>query len=301
MAEKTFAILVDGENVKAEHFSNVLAEVEKLGAVAIKWVYADWTAPNSKAWQNVLEITASRPKQQFHYTKKDDADHALIMDAIELININSRVNAICLVTSDGGFASLAQRIREYGVYSMVIGEKKSPERLIRACENFVDVENLKNVSSNNSNLKNDLDSLLLDAFKRCSNDSDEAYLGDFGTALKRVDPSFDFRNYQVGSLKKLIKSKNELFEITKETNDRCYFKRTLEEIQEGKIDKIMTEKGFGFVINDFGRFFIHKSEFTNLNDWNKVNKGTKLGFQAEKKQETNGKEARALNIFILED
>ncbi|MGR5311972.1 NYN domain-containing protein [Photobacterium damselae] len=58
--------------------------------------------PN-KGWEGVIRETAPSPKQQFHILK-DAADHALIMDAIELICTNKRINAICIVSSDGGFS-----------------------------------------------------------------------------------------------------------------------------------------------------------------------------------------------------
>jgi hypothetical protein len=296
--EKVFAVLVDGENFKSEAFPRVLAEVEKHGSVALKWVYADWTNGCSKSWENVLEITASRPKQQFHYTKKDDADHALIMDAIELINNNKRINSVCLVTSDGGFASLAQRIREYGIYSMVIGEKKSPKRLIRACENFVDINNIDFDDIVETDKDLDLEALLIKAYNRAEIDG-EAYLGNFGTAIKRIDPSFDYRNYQVASLKKLIKSCDDIFHITQETNDRFYFtlKMKLEGV-EGKLTKCFKGQGYGFANYNKSKFFVHKSEFINPEDWKNVNPGSIIKFQFDEKNSKNGNEIRALNISI---
>lgn len=297
--EKVFAVLVDGENFKSDAFTRALAEVEKHGSVALKWVYADWTNGCNKSWEDVLELTASRPKQQFHYTKKDDADHALIMDAIELINNNKRINSVCLVTSDGGFASLAQRIREYGIYSMVIGEKKSPKRLIRACENFVDINNIDCDDTVETDKDLDLEALLIKAYHRAEVDG-EVYLGNFGTAIKRIDPSFDHRNYQVASLKKLIKSCDDIFQITQETSDRFYFtlKMKLKGV-EGKVVNCLKGKGYGFANHNKKKFFVHKSEFTNPEDWTSVSTGSKIKFQFDEKNSTNGSEIRALNISIV--
>lgn len=107
----TFAVFVDAENVSHKQYQDILTEVEKYGSVAIKWVYADWSNQHQKTWREILHQTASRPIQQFNHGK-DSADHALIMDAIELTSNSSRINAICIVSSDGGYYSLAQRIRE---------------------------------------------------------------------------------------------------------------------------------------------------------------------------------------------
>lgn len=296
--EKIFAILVDGENFKSDRFARVLTEVQKHGAVALKWVYADWTNTCNKSWEDVLELTASRPKQQFHYTKKDDADHALIMDAIELINNNKRINAVCLVTSDGGFASLAQRVREYGIYSMVIGEKKSPKRLIRACENFVDIENIEFDDTIESDKDLELEVLLRKAYHSAETDG-EAYLGNFGTALKRIDPSFDLRTHKVASLKKLIKSCG-IFKVTQETSDRFYFTLKMElQWVEAKILSLLKGQGYAFARDGETKFFVHKSEFCNSSDWLMIKKGSKIKFQFDKEKSNIGNEIRALNISIV--
>ncbi|WP_462177223.1 NYN domain-containing protein [Pseudoalteromonas gelatinilytica] len=296
--EKVFAVLVDGENFKSDAFTRVLAEVEKHGSVALKWVYADWTNGCNKSWEDVLELTASRPKQQFHYTKKDDADHALIMDAIELINNNKRINSVCLVTSDGGFASLAQRIREYGIYSMVIGEKKSPKRLIRACENFVDINNIDRDDTVENDKDLDLEALLIKAYHRAEIDG-EAYLGNFGTAIKRIDPSFDHRNYKVASLKKLIKSCDDIFQITQEANDRFYFTLKMKtELNTAEIERYVKGSTYCFAKCKSRKYFVHKSEFTNPEDWKSVKTGSMIKFQFDEKNSKNGNEIRALNISI---
>ena len=50
---------------------------------------------------------------------------------------------ICLVSSDSDFTRLATRIRESGKLVYGIGEKKTPEPFIVACDKFVYIEILK--------------------------------------------------------------------------------------------------------------------------------------------------------------
>jgi len=132
----TFAVLVDGENASPKDFPGIIREVEKQGDVAIQRVYADWTQPAHSNWKEILHSTGARPVHQFNYGK-DAADHALIMDAIELTMNTPRIDAVCIVSSDGGYHTLALRIREKGLYVMGIGKRNTPERLRRACHHFV--------------------------------------------------------------------------------------------------------------------------------------------------------------------
>ncbi|WP_076543076.1 NYN domain-containing protein [Shewanella sp. UCD-KL21] len=283
MSDLTFAVLVDAENASQNQYESMLNEVERYGTVAIKWIYADWTMPNQKSWQSLLHKTASSPKQQFHYGK-DAADHALVMDAIELIGKNSRINAVCIVSSDGGFYSLAQRVREYGLHVMAIGRENTPERFRKACHNFVLSKNL--LSTQESIDKSDLDTLLLNAFHRCADTNEPVYLGDLGSMLKSLDSSFDPRTYHYTSLKRLIKGCEHLFEVVNESNDRCFISLTSNvqegcEITNGKIRSWLGNKNCGFIETSSGDFYF-KAE--DIIEWNgrDVKVGTEVSFLAAK-------------------
>lgn len=269
----TFAVLVDGENASHTDYASLLEEVEKYGTVAIKWVYADWTSVQHSNWQKILHKTSSSPKQQFHYGK-DAADHALVMDAIELINNNQRINGVCIVSSDGGFYSLAQRIREKGLHIMAIGNESTPGRLIKACHNFVFSKNL--IDRDDSEAFKDLNTLLITAYKRCVQKNEPVYLGDLGSALKMLDSSFDFRSYSVTSLKALIKEKPNLFEIAEESHDRCFIKLAKEQTPNakggmfGEIRMFDKNRGFGFIASDYGDFHFSVSKLSGGIDQYKV-------------------------------
>ncbi|NQZ93549.1 MAG: NYN domain-containing protein [Moritella sp.] len=260
--ELTFAVLIDAENASHNDYLAMLEEVENHGTVAIKWVYADWTDPHQKAWKDILHETASSPKQQFHYGK-DAADHALMMDAIEVTNNNSRVNAVCIVSSDGGFYSVAQRIREYGIHVMAIGKKNTPERFRKACHNFVFIDNLFEVTQNNND---DLDTLLLNAYHRCVEQNTPVYLGDMGRMIKQINSSFDPRTEGFQSLKKLIKSRSSLFDIVQESNDRCFIALKFKSATDGshtltgKVRKWERKKKFGFIKSNDGDYYFNARE-----------------------------------------
>lgn len=300
--ELNFAVLVDAENMPASDYIAVLNEVEANGAVAIKWIYADWTNQHQKNWKEALHETASKPKQQFHYGK-DAADHALVMDAIEITNNNHRINAVCIVSSDGGFSSVAQRIREYGIHVMAIGNRNTPERFRKACHNFVFIDNLSHEVEKNPS---DLDSLLLSAYHRCSDKNEPVYLGDMGTMIKQIDSSFDPRSEGFSSLKKLLRDKDSIFSIVGETNDRCFIllksksDAEKQELFTGKIRKWEPKRKFGFIKSDTGDFHFNTNELISSEHQIKV--GTKVSFNADlsvKKQILKSKESpSAFNVAL---
>ncbi|MCG3734430.1 NYN domain-containing protein [Vibrio cincinnatiensis] len=291
-----FAILVDGENAQSKKYTDILNEVARKGSIAIKWVYADWTLPNNRGWKDILLDTGSSPKQQFHIAK-DSVDHALIMDAIEIICTNDKINALCIVSSDGGFAGLAQRTREKGLHVMAIGKSDTPSHFRNACHNFVYVENLSlddNQDKNSAvgNQSDDLENLLLRAYWQLVGDSDTVYMGDLGTKLKQLDSAFDPRNYGYRSLKKLIQNASTPLVTHSESDDRCYV-------------SLITEKGhikatpkrannFAFIVHQGHEYYFRKEDLLLSNQWDKIKEGQEVTFQHSAK--CNGKSPWASNV-----
>ena len=63
----------------------------------------------------------------------------MIIDAMDLL-YSGRVNGFCLVSSDSDFTRLATRLREAGMQVIGIGEKKTPNPFIAACDKFIYTE-----------------------------------------------------------------------------------------------------------------------------------------------------------------
>ena len=99
-------------------------------------IYGDFTNPSVMAWQDALRDFALTPVFQFNYTKgKNASDSALIIDAMDIL-YSGKVNGFCLVTSDSDFTKLAIRLREAGMIVIGMGEQKTPNSLVSACETF---------------------------------------------------------------------------------------------------------------------------------------------------------------------
>ncbi|EIT7126846.1 NYN domain-containing protein [Vibrio parahaemolyticus] len=293
----TFAVLVDGENTPPKKYADILSEIGQKGNTAIKWVYADWTNQSHKGWKDIMLDTGSAPKQQFHHAK-DAADHALIMDAIELVCTNEKINAMCIVSSDGGFAGLAQRIREKGLHVMAVGKKDTPAPFRNATHDFVYLENINREDDlDEVPVKNDpteLDELLLKAYWQLVGDGDCVYLGDLGTKLKQLDSAFDSRNYQSASLKKLIQNKSEQLQIHSAQEDRCYVR--LSE-REGKV-KATPKKGknFAFIVHNGEEFYFRKDDLLESKQWPNIKEGKVVYFQET--ANISGLSPRATNVRL---
>lgn len=307
--ELVFAVLIDGENVGSSLLGQIVNEVERLGVAAVRKVYGDWTQPSMTPWKDALQNYSFRPEQQFHYGK-DAADHALIMDAIELISTNKRINAICVVSSDGGFYSLAQRIRERGLYMMGIGRRNTPDRLIKACLNFVYVDNLETTEPVYESIIEEasIESLLLRAYTDCAALSEPVNLGAYGKRLKSINSAFDPRTYGHATLKKMVKSHSELFFIDNETIDQCFIraknKTAIPERIQGTVKRWLGNYGFIESNGDSWHFYI--SNIREGQRDTKIKPGLPVSFISVKQPNLDGtdnieRNGKADDVFISTD
>ena len=140
--DEKIALLIDGDNAQALIFGKVLSEIGKYGSITIRRIYGDWTKNQMNSWKKVLEKHAIQPIQQFRYTVgKNATDSALIIDAMDILH-DGYVDGFCIVSSDSDFTKLATRIREKGLFVIGVGEKKTPESFVKACDIFVVTERI---------------------------------------------------------------------------------------------------------------------------------------------------------------
>lgn len=236
--DKNLAVLIDGDNIPSAYVKEMMEEIAKYGNPTIKRIYGDWTNPKLSKWKNLLLENAITPIQQYAYTTgKNATDSAMIIDAMDILYSN-KVSGFCIVSSDSDFTRLATRLREAGMNVIGIGEKKTPNPFIVACDKFIYIEILKNQSEESSSgtvdskrgKKNNVDKITQKEIKliasTISDLADEdgwAFLGDVGSLLQKKQPNFDSRNYGFQKLTPLIKSiKN--FEIDQRENVKGRFK-----------------------------------------------------------------------------
>src|SRR5690349_10561005 len=139
------AVLIDADNVPYSNVKGVMEEITKYGTPTFKRIYGDWTKPTVSGWKNVLLENALTPIQQYSYSSgKNSSDSALIIDAMDIL-YTGKVDGFCIVSSDSDFTRLATRLREAGMTVIGIGEKKTLQPFITACDKFIYIEILKRV------------------------------------------------------------------------------------------------------------------------------------------------------------
>jgi uncharacterized LabA/DUF88 family protein len=244
--ELRLAVLIDADNIPAAYVKEMMEEIAKYGSPTIKRIYGDWTKPTVTTWKNILLENAITPIQQYGYTTgKNSTDSAMIIDAMDIL-YSGKVNGFCLVSSDSDFTRLATRLREAGMKVYGIGEKKTPQPFIVACDKFIYLEILKDqspeveadASRNKTSRKNAVDKitpavvrLIASTISDLADEDGWAYLGDVGNLLQKKQPNFDSRNYGFEKLTPLIKSINK-FEIEQRENTKGRFKLIYVRIKE---------------------------------------------------------------------
>ncbi|WP_207190466.1 NYN domain-containing protein [Galbibacter mesophilus] len=236
------AVLIDGDNIPSAHVKEMMEEITKYGNPTIKRIYGDWTRPGLNKWKNLLLENAITPVQQYGYTTgKNATDSAMIIDAMDIL-YSGKVNGFCLVSSDSDFTRLATRLREAGMQVIGIGEKKTPNPFIVACDKFIYIEILKQQSEDKIESKETnktvIDkitekeiNLISSTIKDLSDEDGWAFLGDVGSLLQKKRPNFDSRNYGFEKLTPLIKSIDK-FEIEQRENQRSRHKLIFVKIKE---------------------------------------------------------------------
>lgn len=226
------AVLIDADNVPYANVREMFEEIAKYGTPTFKRIYADWTKPTVSGWKKVLLENAITPIQQYSYsTGKNASDSALIIDAMDIL-YTGKVDGFCIVSSDSDFTRLATRLREAGMKVIGIGEKKTLNPFITACDKFIYLEILKPQVEREPEVTGKKESktkpqpakqplskidpaiikLVSDSISDLADENGWAFLGDLGNLLMKKKPDFDTRNYGFLKMLPLIKSMNR-FEI----------------------------------------------------------------------------------------
>jgi uncharacterized LabA/DUF88 family protein len=232
------AVLIDADNVPFSNVKGMMEEIAKYGTPTTKRIYGDWTKLPDKGWKSVLLENAITPIQQYGYTTgKNATDSAMIIDAMDIL-YSDKVDGFCIVSSDSDFTRLATRLRESGMKVIGIGEKKTPNPFIVACDRFIFIEVIegakkKKVVARTATpeetkkeekllTKIDVDTIdiIESSIEDIAEDDGWAFLGDVGNLIVKKKPEFDPRNYGFTKLTPLMKSLSNLLEIHERESDK---------------------------------------------------------------------------------
>ena len=239
------AVLIDADNAPRSALGDVMAEVAVYGTPTIKRIYGDWTTPNLASWKPLLLENAITPVQQYGYTTGNNStDSAMIIDAMDIL-YTGQVDGFVLVSSDSDFTRLAIRLREAGKKVYGMGEKKTPNPFIVACDKFVYIEVIRSAAQQEraeeaareepkeppkparraarkkgaeaapppapeaeppSRVPKEIITLLADSVEMLADEDGYAPLGEVANLLVRKKRDFDPRNFGFSKLSKLVKA-----------------------------------------------------------------------------------------------
>ncbi len=302
--DKKYVLLIDGDNISPMYLEAIMSEVSKEGEVLIKRLYGDWTTPNMNGWKNWLEKIPVRPVQQFR-NGPNATDNTIIMDAIELANTNKSINAVCIVSTDSDYYSLALKLREYGLYVLGIGKKNAKELWVNACNEFKYIENLESSTrrdeENNVSPFESLEKLISHAYKN-SRMTEEGWvsLSDLGKTIRRSMPEFDPRSYNHNSLREILEALSEEYEM--KTDAYVPPNHWIKSIPMSKKAEAMHGKikffkeNWGFIeTEEAGDFYFLSTNLKKSSRKKKIREGMKVRFKVFKMPNPNGENSSDRN------
>lgn len=233
-------VLIDADNVPAQHAEAIFEEISGLGEASVRRIYGDWSSVRLAGWARKVNALGMVADQQFSNTKgKNASDIGLVIAAMDFLH-SGLFDGFVLVSSDSDFTRLASRIREQGLDVYGIGEKKTPEAFRNACKRFIYVENLGSgdldpepatglppdrpapasaasgpageaaeaVAEPPAGTKlppSKAIPLIVAAMKRIGLEEDWYSLGQIGQFIVQANPDFDTRTYGSAKLSDLLK------------------------------------------------------------------------------------------------
>jgi uncharacterized LabA/DUF88 family protein len=128
-------------NLSLKEVVGSIRQTNRLGQVAVQRAYANWSDSRLANMRFEINELGIDPIQVFGFSrdqKHNAADIQLAIDAIDLAHVRPAVEVFVIVSGDGGFASLAKKLHEYGKTVIGCAYKKATNRVFQAvCDDFV--------------------------------------------------------------------------------------------------------------------------------------------------------------------
>ena len=171
------------------------------GTATVRRAYADWADPRFGSHQDDLAMNGVDLLQvaRVGIQNKNAADIRMAVDAMETLIVHPDVSVFILVSGDGDYSPLVQRLREFGKWVVGVGtEANASRKLVSVCSEYkywgtlvAEVEpEARPVAAFDIA---DAERLLVRAFGESSSDTLTA--GGLKSKMLALDPAFDEHNY----------------------------------------------------------------------------------------------------------
>jgi hypothetical protein len=203
------ALLIDGDNLRADFLPIIMREASTLGTVVIRRLYGHFGSASMRAWQKPTHEYALTPVHVLPATKgKNATDMKLAIEAVDMLHERD-LDGFCLASSDSDFMALASRIRENGLAVYGFGEKKAAAPHVAAYDRFfycdLLLEEESGAKPERRKKKLALPTReLLAAINEAAGEDGWALLGSVRQLVIKRMPDFDQRNYGYRKLSELM-------------------------------------------------------------------------------------------------
>ncbi|HEY9804747.1 MAG TPA: NYN domain-containing protein [Leptolyngbyaceae cyanobacterium] len=205
-------------NFSFKEIQDKLKKIDIFQKVAIQCAYADWSESRLKPLKDEIQQLGVAAIQIFDFGhNKNAADIQLSIDVMELVMLHPHIQVFVIVSGDGGFASLAKKLHEYGKIVIGCGYEGKINRFFQPiCDHFIILPSLQAktdelpISSANEFVKNTNDDLFLKTKlflqklkKENKIGKDGIYISQIHILLREEIPDFDEKRSQEEDCQKL--------------------------------------------------------------------------------------------------
>ena len=209
------ALLIDFDNVTMGIRSDLGKELRTLlgseiikGKVAVQRAYADWR----RYPQYIVPLAESSIDMIFApaygSSKKNATDIRLAVDAIELVFTRPEIGTYILLSGDSDFASLVNKLKEYGKYVIGVGiRESSSDLLVMNCDEYYSYNALAGLVKNNDDepaKKWDPWELVTDAVSRMKRNGDVMRSDRLKQVMQEIDSSFDEKDLGMAKFSRFV-------------------------------------------------------------------------------------------------
>src|SRR5215210_7121323 len=209
------ALLIDFDNVTMGIRSDLGKELRTLlgsdiikGKVAVQRAYADWRrypqyiVPLAESSIDMIMAPA------YGSSKKNATDIRLAVDAMELVFTRPEIGTYILLSGDSDFASLVNKLKEYGKYVIGVGiRESSSDLLVMNCDEYYSYNALAGLVKNTDEepaRKWDPWELVTEAVSRMKRNGDVMRSDRLKQVMQEIDSTFDEKDLGMAKFSRFV-------------------------------------------------------------------------------------------------
>lgn len=136
--KRNTAVFIDGENVAAKNAALILSIIRSKGRIDSAKVYGIQKDQSTRKWAEVASVTKDMKDIRLcGGSARNKVDRKIKLDTLKNVKSSPNIDIVVIVSSDQGYAGNVKQLRKMGKHVIVIGEKKTPESLRKAGNEFV--------------------------------------------------------------------------------------------------------------------------------------------------------------------